>query len=64
MVTSALKMETVLFSETLASASQSTRRPNPEEHHKYILLFTKRFNCVFAYLLGFVGYLLILKICY
>jgi hypothetical protein len=26
-------METVRFSETLASTSQSTRRPNPEEHH-------------------------------
>jgi hypothetical protein len=35
MVTSALKMETVRFSETLASTSQSTRRPNPEEHHQY-----------------------------
>jgi hypothetical protein len=29
----ALKMETVRFSETLASTSQSTRRPNPKEHH-------------------------------
>jgi hypothetical protein len=35
MVTSALKMETVRFSETLASTSQSTRRPNIEEHHQY-----------------------------
>jgi hypothetical protein len=26
-------METVRFSETLASTSQFTRRPNPEEHH-------------------------------
>jgi hypothetical protein len=34
-VTSALKMETVRFSETLASTSQFTRRPNPEEHHHY-----------------------------
>jgi hypothetical protein len=34
-VTSVLKMETVRFSETLASNSQSTRRPNPEEHHHY-----------------------------
>jgi hypothetical protein len=34
MVTSVLKMETVRFSETLASTSQSTRRPNPEEHQK------------------------------
>jgi hypothetical protein len=25
----------VRFSETLASTSQSTRRPNPEEHHQY-----------------------------
>jgi hypothetical protein len=35
MITSALKMETVRFSEALASTSQSTRRPNPEEHHQY-----------------------------
>jgi hypothetical protein len=35
MVTSALKMETVCFSEKLASTRQSTRRPNPEEHHQY-----------------------------
>jgi hypothetical protein len=35
MVTSALKMEAVRFSETLASTSQSTRRPNPKEHHQY-----------------------------
>jgi hypothetical protein len=34
-VTSALKMEPVRFSETLASTSQSTRRPNPEEHHHH-----------------------------
>jgi hypothetical protein len=27
--------ETVRFSETFASISQSTRRPNPEEHHQY-----------------------------
>jgi hypothetical protein len=36
MVTSALKMETARFSETLASTSHSTRRPNPEQnqyHH-------------------------------
>jgi hypothetical protein len=32
MVTLALKMETVRFSEMLASTSQSTRRPDPEEH--------------------------------
>jgi hypothetical protein len=35
MVTSALKMKTVRFSKTLASTSQSTRCPNPEEHHQY-----------------------------
>jgi hypothetical protein len=35
MVTSALKMETVRFSETLASTSQSTWRPNPEKHYQY-----------------------------
>jgi hypothetical protein len=35
MVTSTLKMETVRFSETLASISQSTRRPNPEERHQH-----------------------------
>jgi hypothetical protein len=29
---SALKMETVCFSETLASTDKSTRRQNPEEH--------------------------------
>jgi hypothetical protein len=32
-VTSALKMETVRFSETLASTNQSTRRLSPEDHH-------------------------------
>jgi hypothetical protein len=32
-VTSALKMETVCFSETLASTDESIRRQNPEEHH-------------------------------
>jgi hypothetical protein len=31
--TSALKMETVCFSETLTSADEATRRQNPEEHH-------------------------------
>jgi hypothetical protein len=30
---SALKMDTARFSETLASTNQSTRRLNPEEHH-------------------------------
>jgi hypothetical protein len=40
MVTSALKMETVRFSETLVSTSQSMRRPNPEEHHKFTNSFT------------------------
>jgi hypothetical protein len=30
-----LKMETVRFSETFVSISQSTLRPNPEEHHHY-----------------------------
>jgi hypothetical protein len=30
---SALKMETVCCSETLASTDQPTRRQNPEEHH-------------------------------
>jgi hypothetical protein len=34
MVTSALQMEIVHFSKMLASTSQSTRRPNPEEHHQ------------------------------
>jgi hypothetical protein len=32
--TSALKMETARFSETLASTNQSIRRLNPEEHHQ------------------------------
>jgi hypothetical protein len=32
-VTSAVKMETVRFSETLASTNQSTRRLNREHHH-------------------------------
>jgi hypothetical protein len=32
--TSALKMETIRFCETLASASESTRRPNPKEHNQ------------------------------
>jgi hypothetical protein len=31
--TSALKMETVCFSETLASTDESTQCQNPEEHH-------------------------------
>jgi hypothetical protein len=33
-VTSALKMETTRFFETLAFTNQSTRRPNPNEHHQ------------------------------
>jgi hypothetical protein len=32
---SAPKMEIVCFSETLASACESTRLQNPEEHHHY-----------------------------
>jgi hypothetical protein len=32
--TSALKMETVRFSETLVATDESTRRQNPEEHHQ------------------------------
>jgi hypothetical protein len=32
--TSALKMETASFSETLASTSQSTRRHNPKEYNQ------------------------------
>jgi hypothetical protein len=32
--TSALKMETALFSETLASTEQSTQRFNPKEHNQ------------------------------
>jgi hypothetical protein len=28
-------METVCFSETLASTDESTRRHNPEEHHPH-----------------------------
>jgi hypothetical protein len=35
--TSALKMETVRFPETLASTNQSIRRLNPKEHHKNFL---------------------------
>jgi hypothetical protein len=31
---SALKMETVCFSETMASTNQPTWRQNPEEHHR------------------------------
>jgi hypothetical protein len=30
-----LKMETVCFSETLASTDESTRRQNPEQHRHY-----------------------------
>jgi hypothetical protein len=30
---SALKMDAVFFSETLASTYESIRRQNPEEHH-------------------------------
>jgi hypothetical protein len=33
--TSALKMETVCFSETLAPTNQSTWHQNPEEHHHH-----------------------------
>jgi hypothetical protein len=33
---SALKMETLCFSETLASTNESTRRQNPEQHHHQI----------------------------
>jgi hypothetical protein len=32
---SALKMETVCFSETLASTNESTRRQDPEDHHHH-----------------------------
>jgi hypothetical protein len=32
---SALKMETVCFSETLASTDESTQHQNPEEHHHH-----------------------------
>jgi hypothetical protein len=40
-VTSALKMETVRFSETLASTSQSKRRPNPKEHfHHHLSIYS------------------------
>jgi hypothetical protein len=31
---SVMKMETVCFSETLASTDESARRQNPEEHHQ------------------------------
>jgi hypothetical protein len=31
-----LKMETVCFSETLASSDESTSRQNPEEHHRFL----------------------------
>jgi hypothetical protein len=34
---SALKMETVCFSETLASTDESTRLQNPEDHHHHHL---------------------------
>jgi hypothetical protein len=34
--TSAMKMETVSFSETLASTYASTRRQNPEEQHSLV----------------------------
>jgi hypothetical protein len=33
--TSALKMETVCFSERLAYTDESTRLQNPEVHHQY-----------------------------
>jgi hypothetical protein len=33
---SPLKMETVCFSETLASTNESTRRQNPEEEHYHL----------------------------
>jgi hypothetical protein len=34
-ITSALKMEAVCFSKTLASTDQSTQCQNPEEHYHY-----------------------------
>jgi hypothetical protein len=34
-VSSALKMETVCFSETLASTNEYTWHQNPEEQHNY-----------------------------
>jgi hypothetical protein len=55
-VTSALKMETEHFSETLASTDESTRRQNPDEHHhphrrenlkshKFLLLLPRFMKC-------------------
>jgi hypothetical protein len=38
-VTSALKMETVRVSETLASTSKPTRHLNPEEHDHYVITY-------------------------
>jgi hypothetical protein len=35
--TSALKMETVCFSETLVSIYESTRRNNPEQQHRHTI---------------------------
>jgi hypothetical protein len=35
MITSALKMETASFSETLASNNQFTLQLNPKEHNQY-----------------------------
>jgi hypothetical protein len=32
----AVKMETVCFSETLASTNESTRRQNPKEQHRHV----------------------------
>jgi hypothetical protein len=34
-LSSGLNMETVCFSETLASTDESTRRQNPQEHHHH-----------------------------
>jgi hypothetical protein len=37
----ALKMETVCFSETLASIDEPTQRKNPEHHHQYLIKFPR-----------------------
>jgi hypothetical protein len=36
--TSALKMETVCFSEALVTTDESARRQNPEEQHQQVLI--------------------------
>jgi hypothetical protein len=44
--TTALKMETICFLETLVSTYKSTRRHNPEEQHWLHVLRMKTLHCL------------------